>query len=616
MNVPSFFSKFAHAPIISPALLLFACASVANASEHGLSLVGEVKYADGFAHFDYVNPDAPRGGSVTFASSTPYDSFNHLIPQGISPSGLALIYDTLMTPSSDEISSQYGLIARSVTLSDDAKAVTFHLREEARWHDGVPITAADVAFSFNEAIRLSPLRAQYYADVHGVEVIDDHTVTFRLSDKTNRELPYVLGQIQVLPKHFWEGVDEEGQPRSLDKITLAVPLGSGPYKVSDFQAGRYVHFDRVPEYWGQTLNVNVGRHNFDRISYRYYIDHDAAFDAFKRGDADWRDENIARQWAEAYAFPDAQNGNVVKETFPVHDRGLMQAFIFNLRHDKFKDIRVRKAFNRIFNFEAMNKAFFFEQYERISSYFFPTELASSGLPEGRELEILKAVESLVPPTVFTEVFENPVFVRDSDERVARREALALLREAGWTLNDAGKLVDGSGEPFTLEFMIYATAFEKIALFYIDALSQIGIDASVRLMDPSRYVERVNQRDFDMVIMSYAQTLSPGNEQLSYWGSQDADLEGSQNHMGIKDAAIDYLIENLLRAPSYDELIYATRALDRVLLHNHFLVPHWSLSYSRTARWNRFSRPELMPEYGASAFPSIWWYDEDKAASLK
>jgi microcin C transport system substrate-binding protein len=584
---------------------------------HGLSLFGDVKYPADFAHFDYVNPEAPKGGSVRQIALGTFDNFN-LVTAGVKGSlaaGIDLIHDTLMASALDEVSTEYGLLAEAVTYPEDFSWVTYRLRPNARWHDGKPVTPEDVIFSIEAFKNNDPRYAAYYRHVVKWEKTGDRDVTFRFDQPGNRELPQIVGQINVLAKHWWEGTDKSGKKRDITSTTLEPPLGNGAYRIKEFTPGRSIVYERVKDYWGKDLNVNVGRDNFDELRFDYFRDTIVALEAFKADSVDWRTENTAKDWATAYDFPAVKDGRVIKEEFPNRSFGIMQAFVFNLRRDKFKDPRVRHAFNLALDFEEMNKQLFFGQYSRINSYFEGIELAATGLPQGKELEILESVRDKVPPEVFTKPYTSPVGGHAEAVRTNRREALRLLREAGYEVRDQ-KLVNAkTGEPLTVEFLVESPQFERVALFYKPGLERIGVDASVRTVDDAQYENRLRQFDFDVITYSWAESLSPGNEQRGFWGSQAADQPGSRNIGGIKNPAVDMLIDRVIFAKTREELVAATKALDRVLLWNHYLVPQWTYGKVRTARWNRFGRPSTMPKYGAASFPTIWWWDAEKAAKL-
>ena len=606
--------------ILAIGLLTLAASSAAFSQaqspewRHGLSLLGTPKYPAGFTRFDYVNPDAPKGGLVRLSEDGTFDSFNFIIPRGTPAAGITLIYDTLMAPALDEVATEYGLLAEAVRYPPDYSWVSYRLRADARWQDGKPVTPEDVVWTFEQLKKLNPNQAFYYRHVTKAEQTGEREVTFTFDGPGNRELPQIVGQINVLPKHWWTGKDANGNQRDIANGTLEPPLGDGAYKIKNVVPGRSVSYERVKDYWGRNLPVNVGRDNFGEIRYEYYRDDTVELEAFKADQYDFRTESVAKNWATAYDFPARRENKVILEAFPERARGVMQAFIFNLRRDKFKDPRVRLAFNYALDYEEMNKTLFFGQYRRCDSYFTGSELASSGLPTGKELEILESVRDKIPPEVFTTPFRNPVAGSEEARRNNLREASRLLREAGYEIRD-GKLVDPkNGEPFKVEFLLASPAIERVILFYKPALERLGIDVTSRVVDSSQYINRLRARDFDMIVGGWGQSLSPGNEQRDFFGSEAADREGSRNYGGIKDAGVDALINHVIFTKDRDELVAATKALDRVLLWHQYVVPGWTSDNTRTARWDRFGRPATLPRY-SFGFPEIWWYDEERAAKV-
>lgn len=582
---------------------------------HALSLFGEVKYPADFKHFDYVNPDAPKGGTVRQIALGTFDNFNIAIAgvKGNIAGAVGLIYESLTTASLDEVSTEYGLLAEAVSHPEDFSSVTYRLRAQAKWHDGKPVTPEDVIFSLESFKKYSPQYSAYYRHVVKAEKLGEREIKFTFDAPGNRELPQIVGQLIVLPKHWWEGTNASGAKRDIGSTTLEMPLGSAAYRIKEFVPGRSVSVERVKDYWGRDLNVNVGRNNFDELRYEYFRDGTVALEAFKGDQVDWRTENSAKNWATAYDFPAVADKRVILEEFLNRSSGIMQAFAFNIRRDKFKDSRVRRALNYAFDFEEMNKQIFFNQYKRISSYFDGTELASSGLPEGKELEILETVRAEVPPEVFTKPYANPVGGNPEAVRNNLREALQLLKDAGYEVRDR-KLVNAkTGAPFELELLGEDPSFERVMLFFKPSLERLGINVSVRTIDATQYENRLRTWDFDIVVSSWPESLSPGNEQREFWGSQAADMAGSRNVIGIKNPAIDKLIERVIFTKDRADLVAATKALDRVLLWNNYVVPQWTYNKIRTARWDRFGRPPEPPKYGLSGFPAIWWYDADKAA---
>lgn len=581
---------------------------------HALSLMGDIKYPPGFKHFSYVNPNAPKGGLLRLGVDGTFDSFNHIITRGTAAAGISTIYDTLMTGSMDEVATEYGLIAESVRYPADYSTVTYRLNKNARWHDGKPITPEDVIWTFEMLKEHNPQRRYYYQHVVKAEKTGERDVTFTFDQPGNRELPQIVGQIAPMPKHWWTGKDAQGNVRNIANGTLEPPLGSSAYKVKSFVSGRTIVYERVKDYWAASLPAKVGQDNFDEIRYEYFRDETVELEAFKADQFDFRMENIAKNWATGYDVPAVKDKRLLLETFPDRARGVMQGFILNLRREKFSDPRVRLALNYAMNFENMNRNFFFGQYERISSYFSGTELAFSGLPQGKELEILESVRDKVPPEVFTTEYKNPVFNSQDSIRSNLRQAAKLLREAGYEVR-GGKLVHAkTGEPFTIEFLIASPSFDRVILFYGEDLKRLGIQFTVRQVDASQYQNRVRSRDFDAIVSGWGQSLSPGNEQYEYFGSASADRQGSSNYAGIKNEAVDALIKRVVFAKDREELIAATRAMDRVLMWNHYVVPMWTISVSRIARWDRFGKPDKLPEYSIG-FPDIWWFDKDRAAKV-
>jgi microcin C transport system substrate-binding protein len=583
--------------------------------KHGLSLFGDVKYPEGFQHFDYVNPSPPQGGTVRQIAFGTFDNFNQVVSgvKGSLAMGTELVNETLTAPALDEVSTEYGLLAEAVSYPDDRSSVTYRLRADAHWQDGKPVTPEDVIYSFEVFKQNSPQLGAYYRHVTKAKKTAEHEVTFTFDGPGNRELPQIVGQLPVLPKHWWEGADKSGKKRDVTATTLEPPLGSGPYRVKDFAPGRTIVYEKDPNYWGKSLNLNIGSNNFQQIRFEYFRDSTVALEAFKGDQVDWRTENSAKNWATAYDFPAVREKKVVLEEFPIRNFGVMQAFAFNIRRGKFKDPRVRRAFNFAFDFEEMNRQIFFGQYKRIGSYFEGTELASSGIPEGKELEILQSVKAKVPPDLFSKPYTNPVSGNPQKVRDNFRQALALFREAGYDIKDT-KLTDNkTGEQLSIEFLAEDPSTERFVLFYKPSLQRIGINVNVRVVDAAQYENRLRQWDFDIIVTSWGESLSPGNEQRGFWSSAAADQPGSRNLIGIKNPAIDTLIERLIFSTNREDLVAATKALDRVLLWNFYVVPQWTYGKVRSARWDRFGHPEMLPKYGLSAFPTIWWRDAEKAA---
>ena len=607
---------------------------------HALSLVGEPKFGPDFKNFDWVNPDAPKGGTLRQYADGTFDTLNPFSDKGVKAVGLGVIFDSLFTPSPDEPSTQYGLIAECASYPDDYSSVTFKLRPEAKFHDGQPITPDDVVFSFDQFKKVNPFYAFYYKNVAKAEKTGDHEVTFTFDVKGNRELPMIVGEINVVPKHYWEGKDTDGKQRSLGETTVEPPLGNGAYKIKSVDTGRKIVYERVADYWAKDLPVMRGQYNFGALEYTYYRDRTPAFEDFKTGKLDMWVENQASAWAMQYDFDALKKGLVKKEAIPVKRVAAMQAFVFNLRRKEFQDARVREAFNLLFNFEESNKKLFFNLYQRVGSFFENSELQSTGLPDGRELEILNEIKSDVPPEVFTTEWKNPVNAEEGDYRKHQQAALKLFADAGWKLSSetvadpscgffckltqtigfssgrtARVLRNSDGEQMTVEFLIDGDTFERIILPYTKDLESLGIKATVRTVDGAQYKQREDKRDFDIIIDNFAQSVSPGNEQREFWGSAAADKDGSRNTAGIKNPAIDKLIDKIVFAKDRADLVAATRALDRVLLWNYYVVPHWYYPYERLAYWDIFGRPDKLPSQ-TSTPTQVWWIDPAKAKAVE
>lgn len=580
---------------------------------HALSLIGAPKLGPDFKHFDWVNPAAPKGGTLRQADIGTFDSLNAYSIQGNPAEGLGLLDDSLMSSSPDEPSTQYCLICEWVSYPDDYASATFKLREEARFHDGKPIMPEDVIFSIETLKAAHPQYALYYKNVIKAEKTGEREVTFTFDAKGNRELPMIVGELSVLPKHYWTAKGANGEPRDLSKSTLEPPLGSGAYRIKSFEPARGIVYERVAEYWAKDLPVAIGQYNFGEIAYTYYRDAVPAFEAFKSGQLDIWPETSANRWNTQYEFEAVKRGMVRKEALAHKRVAPMQAFAFNLRRKQFQDRRVRQAFALSFNFEELNRSFFYGQYVRVSSFFDNSELKSTGLPQGRELEFLKEVEKDVPPEVFTTEWVNPMNAAPGDYRKSMAESSRLLQAAGYTARN-GVMVNALGEPLTAEFLLVQPDFERIVLPFVKELERLGIKASVRVVDSSQYKRRMDTFDFDIVVHSIGQSHSPGNEQRNYWGSAAADREGSRNVMGIKNAGIDKLIDRIVFAKDREELVAATRALDRVLLWSHFVVPQWHYPFERIAIWNKLGRPDRLPSQSSSLIRT-WWIDPDKAKAL-
>lgn len=573
---------------------------------HALSLLAPPALPADFAAFPWVNPEAPKGGAIALTALGSYDSFNQFILRGTAAVGLGLLYDSLMAPNPDEASVEYAHLAEYLDLAADGLSVAFTLREGAKWHDGKPITADDVAWTFGMLREHGrPGFRAYYADVAECVAETPRRVRFSFKNGDNRELALIIGQISPLPRHWWEG-------RDFARPLLEVPLGSGPYRIESFEAGRGVTYARVPDAWGRDLPTQRGQNNFDTIRYDYYRDSTVALEAFKAGQVDFRTENIARDWATAYDFP-ARRAGLVKLDEIRHELPTgMQAFAMNLRRPMFQDRRVREALGLVFDFEWMNANLFYGAYARTESYFSNSDFSSRGLPQGEELALLEPYRAQLPPEVFTQEFHLPTTDGRGSNRDGTRAALRLLREAGWTIRER-RLVGPNGQPFEFEILLNGPSFERVALPYVQALARIGVEARVRTVDPAQYQVRTDAFDYDMTVDVIPQSNSPGNEQRDYFTCATAAQRGSQNVVGICDPVVDALVDKVIAAPDLPSLTSSVRALDRVLLWNYFVIPNWHSRTFRIAYWDRFGRPEKNPRYGLG-FPASWWMDAAKDAA--
>jgi microcin C transport system substrate-binding protein len=582
---------------------------------HALSVFGDVKYPADFKKFDYVNPSAPKGGVARLFERGTFDSFNIVIAglKGAVPSGVGLIYQALSSQSLDEAEAAYCLIAEAAAFPDDFSYVTYRLRPTARWHDGEPVTAEDVVFSFDAFKKNSPMFSSYFGHIVKAEKIGERGVKFIFDAPGNRELPNITGQLIILPKHWWDGTDSQGRKRDVTATTLEPPLGSGSYRIKEFVAGRSLVLERVKDYWAKDLPQSIGQDNFDEIRYEFFRDDTVGREAFKADQFDWYMELSAKEWSVAYDFPAVREKRVLKELFPVLSSGRMQGFAFNLRRPLFADVRLRRAFSYAFDFEEMNRQLSTGEYHRDNSYFdgIP-DLMATGLPEGQELEILETVREKVPSEVFTTPFQNPVGGNPEAVRNNLREATRLLKEAGFEIRDR-KLVDPAGKAVSIEILCPDPGNERIALFYKPSLERLGVAVSVRIVDDVQYQNRMRDFDFDITTAVWGQSLSPGNEERDWFGSGSADRPGSRNVGGIKNPAVDTLIDRIIYAKNRPEQVAACKALDRVLLWNCYCVPHFNYGFDRFAHWDRFSHPDPLPKYGVSGFPSVWWWDAEKAA---
>ena len=574
---------------------------------HAIAMHGEPKYPDSFQYVDYANPDAPKGGKIILSSTGSYDSFNPFILKGTAAAGIGNLYETLTTGSSDEAFTEYGLIAKTIEWPDDRSWVAFTIREEAVWHDGKKISPEDVIWTFNTLMEKGhPFYKYYYGDV--VEVIqeNDNKVRFNFKGNTNLELPLIVGQLPVLPKHYWTN-------KNFEETSMDIPIGSGPYKIKNFDAGRTITYELDSDYWGKNIPIKKGTENFGVIQYEYYKDRSIEREAFKSGDIDLFSENTSKDWATSYDTPAVQNGLIKKELIEHQNPQGMQGFAFNTRKEIFEDKRVREALSYAFDFEWTNKNLFYNAYKRTNSFFENSELASSGVPSGGELDLLNDYRELLPQKLFQEEYNPPKTDGSGFMRKELQEATKLLQDAGWELQE-GKLINKkSGSKFEFELLLVSPAFERIVLPFKDNLAKLGIDVSVRTIDSAQYQNRLDGFDFDMIVSTFSQSLSPGNEQRNFWGSDAAKTNGSRNIIGISNEVIDSLIEKVISAKDREDLIMTTRALDRVLLWNHYVIPQWHISAYRTLYWDIFDKPSVRPKYSLGT--NTWWVDADKASTI-
>ena len=564
------------------------------------------RYPAGFRHFGYVNPDAPKGGSLRLAAQGTFDSFHPFIPKGNAVSTGAV--ETLLVTSADEPFTGYGLIAESIEWPRDRSWVIFHIRPEARWHDGTAITAEDVAWSFETLVSQgNPQYRFYYGAVAAVEALDAARVRFTFSESNNRELPLIVGQLPILPKHYWA-------TRDFGATTLDPPLGSGPYQIRDFEAGRFTIRERVEDYWGRDLAVRRGLQNFQTIRTDFFRDATPIRLALKAGDIDFRVENQAKAWAEDYNVAVVEKGWLKKELVANRRPTGMQAFVMNTRRAQFSDPRVREALALAFDFEWTNRNLFNGQYTRTGSYFSNSDLAARGKPEGEELAVLEPFRGKVPQAVFGEAYAPPVTDGSGWLRDNLRRANALLQDAGWVVQDLRLVNADTGAPFRFEILLVSPAFERIVLPYVRNLKRLGIEAKVRLVDENQYINRFRQFDFDMMVWVWGQSETPGNEQYEYWSQAAADSAGSRNLAGVRDPVVDELIGLMLRSDSREQLNQRARALDRVLSWGHYVVPHWHIRADRVLYWDKFGMPKTPVRTGVMT--DRWWFDEERASALE
>ncbi len=581
---------------------LCAITPVHAAPQHGFTPFGQLKYARNFQHLAYANPDAPKGGQIKLAHSAAFDSLNPFILKGVPAPGLSYLFESLMVPALDEPQSYYGLIAESIELAEDKSYADFILRKQAHWHDGEPITAEDIIFSFN--ILKKEGHPQYrilYAPIEKVEALGTHQVRFHFSDPENRELPLLAASMSVLPKHYYETI-------TFNEATLKPPLGSGPYRISDVDQGRSITYARAEDYWAKDLSITRGLYNFDTIHYDVYRDETVAVEAIKSGQYDFREEYIARNWATAFNIPAVEKGELIKVKIPNKIPRGMQAFLFNLRQDKFSDIRVREAIGLTMDYEWMNETLFYGAYTRSHSFFQNTDFMANAPPKPDELALLESFRDDVPKSTFTQIFQNPHTDGSGYPRENLLKAQALLNAAGYEMRDGVRVSTETGEPLTVEFMMRQRTFEKVVGGMIRNLGKLGIKATFRYVDDSQYQKRIDARDFDIISIWWNRGIFfPGNEQIAFWHSSQADVAGSQNLSGLQSTAVDAMLERVTQAQTLEELAPATRALDRILLANQLVIPHWHLAAWRVLYWDKFGRPELAPSYGLGI--ESWWDKE-------
>lgn len=588
-------------PLCVVSLLSFSLpAFAADETSHALALHGQPKYAADFKNFDYVNPKAPNGGNITTAAIGSFDTLNPYILKGLPADGMGLMYESLMSKSMDEPLTSYGLVAKTITVPEDRSWASFELRSEAKWQDGKPITADDVVWSFKTLLKSGqPFYRSYYSQVKDVEAIDATHVRFEFKQANNRELPLIIGDLPILPKHYWT----DGK-HDFTKTTLTPPLGSGPYKVKTVDSGRRIVYERDKNWWGKDLAINKGRYNFDTVTMDYYRDTTVAFQAFLAGSVDFRQENIAKIWAQGYEHPAVKKGLIKKEEIKHKLPSGMQAFGYNIRREIFKDPKVREALGYAFDFEWANKQLAFGSYTRCNSYFSNSELGAT-MPIGEgEKKLLEPYRDQLPSRVFTDVYQPPKTNGSGDIRQNLRKASLLLQEAGWSL-DKGVLKNKKGEEFKFEILTNSPMFDRWLLPFVANLKKLGIKASMREVDMAQYQNRLNDFDFDVTIDSFPQTLTPGNEQYAYWGSELADTNGSMNYVGIQNPVIDAMIEKIVQAPTREDLITATRAMDRVLQWNFYVIPQWYINAFRIAYWDKLGHPAENPPYGLPVLDT-WW----------
>ncbi len=590
---------------VSGAAMAQETSAAAPAAVPAVAMHGTPKYGADFTHFEYTNPDAPKGGQIRLAASGTFDTLNGFIIKGVPAPGLGMIYQPLTSKSDDEAFTQYGQIAQTIEMPEDRSWVVFNLRKEAKWSDGKPLTADDVVFTFNTLMKDGhPFYRAYYANVKEAKAETPTRVKFTFNMAGNRELPLIMGEMQVLPRHYWEG-------KKFDATTLEAPIGSGAYKIKSVDAGKRIVYERVKNWWGENLPVNKGQYNFDTVVYDLYRDETVLLQALFAGEYDFRAENQAKAWNSEYNTVPVTEGWIKKDEIHHSLPSGMQGFIFNTRRNIFSDVLTRRALGYAFDFEWSNKQFAFGSYKRTNSYFDNSELAATGRPQGRELEILEKYRGKIPNEIFVDEFKSPVTDGSgADMRDNLSMAKRLLAAAGWRMG-AGKVLVRGADVMKFEILLSSPMFERWVGPFAANLKKLGAVVTVRTIDPTQYQNRMDSFDFDVTVGTFGQSLSPGNEQRDYWGSDKVNVKGSRNLIGIKDPVVDELIDLVITAKDREELLAATHALDRILLWSYYLIPHWHIDYFRIAYWDKFGRPDITPKYGLG-IPYNWWYDKKKA----
>ncbi len=584
----------------------FQCFADINKS-HAIAMHGEPKYKKDFQHLDYVNPNAYKGEKVVFSTTGSYDTFNPYTLKGTSAAGIGNLYETLTISSNDEAFTEYGLIAESIEWPEDRSWVAFNLRKEAKWHDGKSITPEDVIWTFNTLKEKGhPFYKYYYGDVINAVKENDLKVKFNFRDTKNFELPLIVGQLPVLPKHYWED-------RNFEETSLEIPIGSGPYKIKSFDPGRSITYELNLDYWGLDIPIKKGTDNFGIIKYEYYKDRGIEREAFKSGEIDFFSENSSKEWATSYELSVVENGLIKKELIEHSNPQGMQAFVFNIRKNYFKDVRVREALSYAFDFEWTNQNLFYSAYKRTNSFFENSELASFGTPQGKEFKLLYKYKDQLPKKLFLTEYNPP---KTNGSGFIRKElsiANNLLKEAGWEIRNGILTNKENNKTFKFEILLVSPAFERIVLPFKDNLKKLGIEVTVRTVDSSQYQQRLETFDFDMIVSSFRQSLSPGNEQRDFWGSDAANTIGSRNLIGVENSIVDILIEKIISSENREELIITTKALDRVLLWNHYVIPQWHISAYRVLYWDIFNKPKIRPKYSLGT--ETWWIERVKKNSI-